>query len=210
MKLVFDIGYNHGDYTRSVISAYPEVDIVAVEGHPTFCTLFKLSPLNCVNLIEGVVSDVVSDKVSFFLSKESGNSFLWPDFKHHARITKKTAFIDEYFDLLQTVQDVISVKSVTLDHLINQYGMPDLIKLSIEGREHLAFRSLTHKVPLIAFEWLSRDREYVLECLSILKQLKYTQIACTDIQRTIQFELDYHPIDNTDIMQGDKGMLYVK
>jgi FkbM family methyltransferase len=44
------------------------------------------------------------------------------------------------------------VEMVTLDSLIEEYGLPQFIKLDIEGYESFALRGLSHIVPFVQFE----------------------------------------------------------
>ena len=44
-------------------------------------------------------------------------------------------------------------ETIRLDKLIKQYGIPDLIKIDVEGAENLVISSLTQKVKTLCFEW---------------------------------------------------------
>lgn len=46
-----------------------------------------------------------------------------------------------------------SVKTVTLDDLIDEYGMPDFIKIDTEGGEPEVFAGLTKAAPELSFEF---------------------------------------------------------
>lgn len=60
------------------------------------------------------------------------------------------------------------VEVVTLDSLIAQYGVPDFIKVDVEGFELEVVRGLTQPVPLIALEWVSETTDNILACIERL------------------------------------------
>ena len=69
----------------------------------------------------------------------------------------------------------IICKSITLDKLIEDYGTPDLIKIDVEGGEHLVLLSLSKKTPLICFEWASEMNDITFNCLDHLQKLGYNE-----------------------------------
>ena len=69
----------------------------------------------------------------------------------------------------------IICKSITLDKLIEEYGTPDLIKIDVEGGEHLVLLSLSKKTPLICFEWASEMNDITFNCLDHLQTLGYNE-----------------------------------
>lgn len=75
----------------------------------------------------------------------------------------------------QTSFEVIKAPTITLDKLIQQYGIPDLIKIDVEGGELECLLSLSQKAPMITFEWASETKELTFHCLSYLQQLGYSQ-----------------------------------
>ena len=81
-----------------------------------------------------------------------------------------------------------TVETITIDKLIETYGMPELIKIDVEGAEHIVIKSLTQKVPLLCFEWASEWLEENIECVKYLNSLGFTKF-------NIQYEdkYDYKP-----------------
>lgn len=72
----------------------------------------------------------------------------------------------------------------TMDQLIDEHGVPDLIKIDVEGGEHACLRSLTRKVDVLCFEWASELRDMAVACMDHLEGLGFSAFA-------IQFEDDY-------------------
>lgn len=77
-----------------------------------------------------------------------------------------------------TPYNKIIVNAISIDKLIELYGMPDLIKIDVEGAEYNCIKSLNIKVKCICFEWASEMREIIFKCLDYLNKLGYTQFYC--------------------------------
>jgi hypothetical protein len=71
--------------------------------------------------------------------------------------------------------DVIQVPTKSLDSLIETYGIPDLLKIDVEGAEWEVLQSLSKKTPLICFEWAAEWLSKNKLCVNYLSQLGYTQ-----------------------------------
>ena len=69
----------------------------------------------------------------------------------------------------------IKCKTITIDKLIEQYGLPDKIKIDVEGGEYECICSLTQKVKLLCFEWASETNTIIFNCINYLYNLGYTQ-----------------------------------
>ena len=66
----------------------------------------------------------------------------------------------------------IKVNTTTLDALIDQYGIPDMIKIDVEGYEKNVLYGLTHPVKFISFEVLLPEfLNDAMACLEWLHQL---------------------------------------
>ena len=78
----------------------------------------------------------------------------------------------------------IKCKTIKIDALIQQYGVPELIKIDVEGGEFECISSLTQKVNQICFEWASETNDITLNCIDHLVKLGFTFFS-------IQFEDKY-------------------
>ena len=134
--LVFDIGYNVGNFSRCILGIYPNAKIIGVDGHPTYKEMFDRNPLPNVEYVHGVVSDVYKQDVSLFICDcNPGINSINPNWIEKIRH-------NHYF---QQTKREIKVRSTTLDKMISVYGVPDIIKLDIEGAESIA---LNHRLPI--------------------------------------------------------------
>jgi FkbM family methyltransferase len=213
--LVFDIGYNQGNFSREIVSLYPEAKIIGIDGHPMYQDIFNTNPLSNVTFIHGVVSETCEKEITFYICDSNpGINSINPEWINTIRHS-------HYFD--QTKRE-IKVRSTTLDRLISVYGVPDIIKLDIEGAEAMALRGLSQKCGVVTLEWSEEFFHETLTCVDILQKLGYTQFASDSHwegthERIVEYNtnLEYTSWDNlnlnTNIEPTRKlrwGMLYAK
>lgn len=84
--------------------------------------------------------------------------------------------LDENFvkfneDQLRTNWTTQAVQLITLDELIEKYGLPDFCKIDVEGHEREALIGLTHRIPVISFEYLFPFKKKALECIQRISEL---------------------------------------
>jgi FkbM family methyltransferase len=82
------------------------------------------------------------------------------------------------------------INTVTLDSLIDDHGVPNKIKMDIEGAEMQALTALSHSVDQVCFEYTVEFIENAIECVKILSRLdEYTFIIRGGESRTIGLHL---------------------
>ena len=85
MKLIFDIGFNHGEFTNACFSKFPNTQLVAVEANPHLCN--KDNNDNFV-LVNRLVSDKDDSDIDFFIEHNAdGISTASPEFMNSSRFT---------------------------------------------------------------------------------------------------------------------------
>jgi FkbM family methyltransferase len=204
-RLFFDIGAHDGLWTLA--NSASDVRIVSVEGSPiTFERLSRnceLAPhVVCVNC---VVSDEIRDEIDFF----------------HCEIdvlstTQKSWLTAEESRFFGIPFKEMKCKSTTLDELIRVYGVPDLIKLDVEGAEFECLSSLTQMVSLLCFEWASETRDSTLKCLYHLSRLGFSKFALQYGDDYTFRPKEYTTIDNVRIAlaeavpKQDWGMIWCR
>ena len=161
--MYFDIGSNIGLWSLANINLCDK--IISIEASPiTFNRLAN----NCKN-----------DKIillNYAVCNNNGNdiTFYQADCDVLSTINKDWLTMDTSRFYNQPYTE-ITCKTITIDKLIEQYGLPDLIKIDVEGGEYECILSLTQKVKLLCFEWASEVNDITFKCIDYLLNLGYTQ-----------------------------------
>jgi FkbM family methyltransferase len=177
MNLIFDIGYNEGEFTEVCFGKYPNASVIAVEANPNLCGVLKRNFSLNYNflLLNNLVSNVEGGEIDFYISPNaSGVSTASTEFMQNSRFTKGSKYLET--NLIKWAEP-IKVESITIDSMIERYGMPDLIKIDVEGYEYTVLSGLTQKANDICFEWHEEEREHLYQILDHLQSIGYTQFG---------------------------------
>ena len=112
----------------------------------------------------------------------------------------------------------IICNTITLDGLISEFGVPDLIKIDVEGGEYECITSLTQKVKLLCFEWASETNTITYNCIDYLHNLGYTQYYIQNEDNYVfrPNDNDFYDINTTKrylsmtVPKHDWGMIWCK
>jgi FkbM family methyltransferase len=177
MNLIFDIGFNVGEFTQTCFNKYPNCNVIAVDANPNlvnaasphFFTNYNFSLLN------NLVSDKEGEEIDFYIShKATGVSTASTEFMKNSRFTKGSKHLGE-----NSIEwsAPIKVQSTTIDAMIERYGVPDLLKIDVEGYELNVLKGLTQKVNDICFEWHEEEKDNLYKILEHLQSLGYNQFG---------------------------------
>ena len=177
MNLIFDIGFNVGEFTQTCFNKYKDCNVIAVEANPTLAN--NVSPHFFTNynftLHNNLVSDKEGENIDFYVSPiASGVSTASTEFMQNSRFTKGSKNLPENSI---TWNEPIKIQSITIDSMIERYGMPDLIKIDVEGYEYNVLSGLTQKANDICFEWHEEESESLYKILQHLQNIGYTQFG---------------------------------
>ncbi len=161
--LCFDIGAHVGN--RSLTFQRLGCRVVAVEPQPDFARflrhLFKHRP--------GIVLEEVA------IAAMPGEVELYVSAATPTVTTASRSFIDGVAAIpsFRSVEwaDSVRVPALTLDQLIARHGLPDFLKLDIEGLEEAALAGLSRAPGLVSFEFLAGRVETAKACLDRLEAL---------------------------------------
>lgn len=172
--MLFDIGANIGNWSLSNLNNCDR--IIAVEASPkTFNKLkYNLNSNPKIECINYAVSNSGDSFIDFYDCQADTISTLnkdWLD-SENSRFCKQFQY------------DKISCKTISIDKLIEIYGIPELIKIDVEGAEFEVLSSLTQKVTNICFEWASELNDITFKSINYLENLGFTEFA-------IQYGDDY-------------------
>jgi FkbM family methyltransferase len=166
--MYFDIGSNEGLWSLANINLCDK--IISIEASPkTFTMLEKNCKNDKIILLNYAVCNNNCDDIIFYDAKASCISTLNKDW-----LTKDTCrfYNHPYREIM--------CKTITIDKLIEQYGIPDLIKIDVEGGEYACVSSLTQKVKLLCFEWAIELNDITFKCIDYLLNIGYTHFYIQD------------------------------
>ncbi|HEV3062981.1 MAG TPA: FkbM family methyltransferase [Vicinamibacterales bacterium] len=161
--LVFDIGAHAGNRVGAFASLGCRV--VAVEPQPDFAWLLRrlFQRSSDVVIVEAAVSDAIGHQILSLSERTPTVTTLegaWRDAR--AR--------DPDFARVRWNRR-IEVTTITLDLLIERFGMPAFMKIDVEGSEPAVLAGLTQPLPALSFEYLPRALGEVDACIHRLRAL---------------------------------------
>lgn len=161
--MYFDIGSNIGNWSLANIDRCDK--IISIEASPiTFNRLVDNCKDDRIILLNYAVCNNNCNDITFYQA----------DCDTLSTINKEwlTAETSRFYNCRYKE---ITCKTITIDRLIQQYGLPDLIKIDVEGGEYDCICSLTQKVKLLCFEWACETNSITLNCIDYLYNLGYTE-----------------------------------
>lgn len=162
-KLFFDIGANIGFKTK--VFRDIGVKVIAVEPQKDCLKILKnkFSKDSQVVLVDKGISNqkcILKIKIS---STSSGIATFSDKWQKEGRFNKY---------IYDKEQDV---NMITMDDLINNYGIPDFCKIDVEGYEYEVISGLTKKIPCISFEFTSEFFDSTVKILNFLNNLGFKE-----------------------------------
>ena len=168
MNLIFDIGANTGDYTEHFSRLADKV--IAFEPNP--------------NLLPKLQKRFAGGNV--IVDKRALSSTIGTQAFHICDAPTLSTFSQEWIDASRFSADQnweisVEVPTTTIDQIISEYGVPDYIKIDVEGYEYEVLQGLTQCLPdtIISFEWSEEDT-HIQKSIDYLQQLGYTRFYYTD------------------------------
>jgi len=165
INLIFDIGANGGDKADRFLRMGAKV--ICVEPDKYCCDILKKrfrSNLNRLTIVNKAVSDSVETR-TFYILKE-GSAYNTLSEKWATEVSQR----GQELDISEAQKH--EVQTTTIDDLILINGLPELIKIDIEGYEINALMGLNSKVSSITFELnLPEFRQESIECIDKLNSI---------------------------------------
>lgn len=161
--MFFDIGSNIGKWALANIDQCDK--IISVEASPiTFDKLCNHCKHDKILLLNYAVCNNNGNDITFYHADSDTISTLNKDW-----LTSDTSrfYKESYHEII--------CKTITIDTLIELYGLPTLIKIDVEGGEYECVSSLTQKVNTLCFEWAAETNHITLQCIDHLSQLGFTK-----------------------------------
>ena len=153
--LIFDIGANIGVYAESLQSIGARV--VAVEPNPECAK--QIGWTTSKELVT-VVNAAVGDRIA------TGKLFV-----NEANVLSSMSLEQVRAERQKAWDREIEVSVVTIDSLIDRYGMPRFIKLDVEGYEVAALSGMSRQPQYLSFEFHGNNLAKVQACFEKLSPL---------------------------------------
>jgi FkbM family methyltransferase len=162
-SLCFDIGAHVGD--RTLVFSRLGARVVALEPQP--------GPLAVLRLLHGRRRGVTL--IDAALARRPGRLELKISRRHPTVSTTSGPFLDrvQAAAAFRKVDwpETREVFALTLDRLIRRFGVPDFVKLDIDGAESEALAGLSQPLPALSFEYLAEATILALACVDRLEAL---------------------------------------
>lgn len=148
--LAFDVGANQGVYAKILSTLYREV--VCFEPQPMMVEKIKEKAKNSPNL--RVIEKAISDRegtAKIYLSRQNEMSSM--EKKWIQQMRESGRFGNNEWS------EERAISTITLDAAIRRYGVPNFLKVDVEGHEYKVFSTLSHPVKNIVFECTPEARD---------------------------------------------------
>ena len=148
-RIIFDIGANDGHKTEAFLRFAKQVVCVEPDAR-NFSILQERFRHRKARVILENKAVAAHDGESILFIYEPGSAFNTTSSKF--REFGERVGRPRYREAI-SFSDSTKVAAVTLDTLIERYGVPDFIKIDVEGSELSVLKGLHHPVPLISLEY---------------------------------------------------------
>lgn len=165
--LLFDIGANRGEVTDLAFDK-GFMKVIACEAAPRIFKHLVSDRIYNRDVVplRVAVSDKDNQRVSFYEANEDGLSTLNIDW-----LTADT------MPYKGKAYRTIQANTITIDTLVSVYGVPDLIKIDVEGAEWNVLHGITKRYKTISLEWTFATLSEHEEQLDYLYKLGYREFA---------------------------------
>jgi len=209
MSLVFDIGANVGDTVYEFIRWSHKV--IAFEPNPNLHTRLTKRFEGQNVLIQKCGMDNHNGTNVFKICDAYSLSTFSQFWKEHSRFADR-----HYWDI------ELEVQVMTLDNAIDVFGIPDYIKIDVEGYEYEVLKGLTKLLPntIFCFEWVEEQLNDIRNSIQHIQSLGYTHFSYTEndavlLPKQIQWstwnELEIFHNEGLNAFRKEKwGMIYFK
>jgi len=188
-ELIFDIGANDGHKTI----AFKELagKVVACDPDPYNIKILRLRFGAQKNIfVEPVAITDHEGECSFYVEQPgSPLNSINPQWKTILEEHNN----DRWAEPIQFSDTILKTKTTTLDALITKYGIPDFIKIDVEGNEKNVLKGLSHSVNYVSFEVL-------------LPEFLHEAIACMDLLTALNINYCFnYAVDEKLMLPGPVG-----
>ena len=169
MTLIFDIGFNRGEFASVCAKQFPGCRIIGVEANKHL--YYDAPSIEGLTVLNRLVSDEGGTQVEFFIEyAQDGISTASKDFMEYSRFSKGSKYLAPHSGRWLSAGPV---PTITLDEMIVEYGIPNITKIDVEGYEYEVLTGLTKKIEKICFECHEEEKDKLHKIIVHLKRLGY-------------------------------------
>jgi len=163
MKRIYDIGENVGNFTEENLKKYSQCEFILIEANPELIPILKnkFKNLNKVKILNYCISEN-DGYANFYISAA------------HKISTASTKWITDSRFSNYKFKDPIKIQSSSLNSIVEKYGKSDYIKIDVEGYEKTIILGIKKYLGLISFEWAEELKSDILDCITHLNSIGYT------------------------------------
>ena len=187
IMLVFDVGFNCGLWSRDFLGRFPGSRVVGVEANVDLCGGVVGSGVILVNGLCGVVDGGVG-----LFNVCVGNPDISSGVPEFMGVVRHRGWYGVEFGGVV----VREVPLVSLDGLVGRFGVPDVLKLDVEGGELGCLLGLSCRVGVVCFEFCEEFWGGGLLCVDRLVELGYCEFG-------VSFGVDRF-VDGGDLVWGGR------
>lgn len=179
-KLCFDVGANIGNRVKIFLEL--QANVVAIEPQAQCAQILKrvFGSNHQLRIIQKALGEREGE-AEIMISDSNTLSSMSPEWIE--AVKESGRFSEHLWDKKQKVQ------ITTLDNLIQQYGIPQFIKIDVEGFEYQVIGGLSQSIPLISLEFVSERIGPTLHCIDHLAGLSGIRLNYS-IGESMQFSLE--------------------
>jgi FkbM family methyltransferase len=206
-NLVFDVGANLGEKTNAFLMC--KAKVIAVEPQKECLEVLKAKYDKNKNV------QIIPNG----LAAESGSSIIYTSKSSNTVSTFSKEWQKGRFENQIVWDGEESIEMLTIENLIQEFGVPKFCKIDVEGYELEVVKGLKSKIPIISFEFAEEFLENTLKIISILEDIGYTHFNFAEEEHSYfnnikwlsKVELLKYFEDNIDADRGQVwGDIYAK
>ncbi len=195
-----------GEYLSDMMGKYPDCNFVAVEPQEQLCNMLNLKFSTSVSSGRvKIYNKAVGDKVgtvNLHVASDNSVSTTCDEFRNKSCFAASEHIMPDgkMFKDHYSYSEPIQVETTTIDSLIKEHGLPDFIKIDVEGYEYECLLGLSQKVPVVTFEWHEPLRHKVVDSIRHLETIGFTLFS-TEMWILSR---DYHDNEINDYKTADE------